>query len=63
MVLQNYQHFIEMTSNMIYIVALCGGLKCPHKINLNTQCSLRPRMLCIALQPSQKLGIILVKWF
>ena len=28
MVLQNYQNFIEMTSNMIYIVALGGGIKC-----------------------------------
>ena len=27
MVLQNYQNFIEMTSNMIYIVAFGGGLK------------------------------------
>ena len=38
MVLQNYQNFIEMTANMIYIVALCVGLKCPCKIHLNTQC-------------------------
>ena len=37
MVLQNYQHFIEMTSNIIYIVALGVGLKCPRKIHLNTQ--------------------------
>ena len=37
MVLQNYQNFIEMTSNMIYIVAFGGGLKCPRKIHLNTQ--------------------------
>ena len=37
MVLQNYQNFIEMTSNMIYIVALGGGLKCPRKVHLNTQ--------------------------
>ena len=37
MVLQNYQNFIEMTSNMIYIVALGGGFKCPRKIHLNTQ--------------------------
>ena len=29
--LQNYQNFIEMTSNMIYIVELGGGLKCPRK--------------------------------
>ena len=38
MVLQNYQNFIEMTSNMIHIVALGVGLKCPHKMHLNTQC-------------------------
>ena len=37
MVLQNYQNFIELTSNMIYIVAFGGGLKCPRKIHLNTQ--------------------------
>ena len=37
MVLQNYQKFIELTSNMIYIVALGGGFKCPRKIHLNTQ--------------------------
>ena len=32
--------FTEMTSNMIYIVAfgVGVGLKCPHKIHLNTQC-------------------------
>ena len=36
--LQNYQNFIEMTSNMIVIVALGGGFKCPRKIHLNTQC-------------------------
>ena len=38
MVLQNYQKLIEITSNMIYIVALGGGFKCPRKIHLNTQC-------------------------
>ena len=38
MVLQNYQNFTEITSNMIYIVAFGVGLKCPHKIHLNTQC-------------------------
>ena len=37
MVLENYQKFIKMTSNMIYILALAVGLKCPHKIHLNTQ--------------------------
>ena len=37
MVLQNYQNVTEMTSNMIYIVALGVGLKFPHKIHLNTQ--------------------------
>ena len=30
-----YQKFVEMTSKMIYIVAL--SLKCPRKIHLNTQ--------------------------
>ena len=37
MVLQNYQNFIEMTSNLIYTVAFGSGLKCPRKIHLNTQ--------------------------
>ena len=27
---------------MIYIVALGGGFKCPHKIYLNTQCTAVP---------------------
>ena len=31
MVLQNYQNFTEMTSNMIYIVAFGVGLQCPVK--------------------------------
>ena len=35
---QNNQNFIEMTSNMICIVAIGGGLKCPRKIHLNPQC-------------------------
>ena len=38
MVLQNYQKFKVLTSNMIYIVALGVGFKCPRKIHLNTQC-------------------------
>ena len=38
MLLQNYQNFIKMTSNMIYIVAFGVGLKCLHKIHLKTQC-------------------------
>ena len=29
MVLQNYQNFTEMTSNMIHIVAFGVGLECP----------------------------------
>ena len=37
MVLQNYQNFTEMTSNMIYIVAFVVGLKCLRKIYLNKQ--------------------------
>ena len=36
MVLQNYQNFIEMTSDMIYIVAVGGGLTCSPKVHLNT---------------------------
>ena len=31
-----------MTANMIYIVALGVGLKCPRKIHLNTQWGGRP---------------------
>ena len=42
MVLKKYQNVIEMTSNMIYIVAFVGGLKCPHKIHLNAQCPTPP---------------------
>ena len=42
MVLQNYQIFIEMMSNMIYIVALGVGLKCPRKIHLNLQWGWEP---------------------
>ena len=38
MILQNYLNFIEITSNMIHILAFGGGLKCPRKIHLNTQC-------------------------
>ena len=38
MVLQNYQKFTVLTSNIIYIVALGVGFKCPRKIHLNTQC-------------------------
>ena len=32
--------FLGLTSKMIYIAAIGGGLKCPHKIHLNTQTSL-----------------------
>ena len=38
MVLQNYQKFVEMTANIIYIVALGVSFKCLRKIHLNTQC-------------------------
>ena len=38
MVLQTYQNFTEMTSNMIYIVLFGVGLKCPRKTHLYTQC-------------------------
>ena len=34
---QNYQKFIVLTSNMIYIIALGVGFKCPRKIHLNTE--------------------------
>ena len=37
MVLQNYQKFIVLTSNMTYIVALGVGFKCPRKIHVNSQ--------------------------
>ena len=37
MVHQNYQSLIEMTSNIIYIVAFGVGFKCPRKIHFNTQ--------------------------
>ena len=37
MVFQNYQNLIEMTSNIIDIVAFGVGIKCPRKIHLNTQ--------------------------
>ena len=37
MVHESYQTLIEMTSNIIYIVAFGVGFKCLHKIHLNTQ--------------------------
>ena len=40
MVLQNYQNLMEMTSNMIYTVALDVGLKCPRKTHFKKQCPL-----------------------
>ena len=49
MVLQNYQNFTKMTSNMIYIIALGGGFKCPRKIHLN---------YCIVKDSSVDLGVI-----
>ena len=42
MVLQNCQKLILMASNMIYIVALSGGLKCPHKIDLRGGVTIAP---------------------
>ena len=48
MVLQNYQNFIEITANMIYLVALGLGLKCLCKVHLNTQCT----EVCFASWPS-----------
>ena len=37
-VIPNYKKIIEMTANMIYIVAFGVGLKCPRKTQLSTQC-------------------------
>ena len=53
MVLQNYQNFIEMTSNMIYIVALGGGFKCLRKIHLSTQCPPGPQLTCQNVGPAR----------
>ena len=58
--------FIEMTSNMIYIVAFGGGLKCPRKIPLNTQWGLAfdglfwPSLAFVALDKfsKQKLAFV-----
>ena len=38
MVPKNYQNWIEITSNIIHMVAFGVGFKCPRKIHLNTQC-------------------------
>ena len=48
MVLQNYHNFIEMTSNMIYIVALGVGLICPRKIHLNTKYKAKGKTLPVS---------------
>ena len=56
-VLQNYQNSIELTSNMICIVALGVGLKCPREIHLYTQwggdCSIPERfeVKCLKFPP------------
>ena len=42
MVYQNYQNLIEMTSNIIDIVAFGVGFKCPRKTHLNAQCPPSP---------------------
>ena len=39
---------VHCTSNMIYIVALGVGLKCPHKMHLNTQSP--PRLVHIVVE-------------
>ena len=53
-----------MTSNMIHIVALGVGFKCPRKIHLNTQCPpplrrhslwMAPYFIITSLAPSKKL--------
>ena len=51
MVLQNYLNCIEMTSNMIYIVALRVGLKFLRKTHLNTQCPACLRSMFKAMFP------------
>ena len=59
MVLQNYQNLIEMTSNMIYIVAFGGGLKCPRKIHLKTSA---PQFLADQLTLFKPGGHCVFKW-
>ena len=47
-----------MTSNMIYIVALGVGFKCPRKIHLNTQCRGGPHSSAGPEQNTQLLSSI-----
>ena len=50
MVLQNYRILIEMTSNIIDILAFGVGFKCPRKIHLITQC---PVLISEAASPDR----------
>ena len=59
MVLQNYKKIIEMTANMIYIVALGVGLKCPRKVHLNTQWLERTKIWqSSSMDSSKKLNVM-----
>ena len=57
MVLQNYKKNIEMTANMIYIVALGVGLKCPRKVHLNTQWGGDKNLPKLVMDSSKKLNV------
>ena len=56
MVLQNYQNWIEMASNIIYIVAFGVGFKCPPKIHLNTQCPPPPHLIGL-IEPKNHINL------
>ena len=58
MVLQNYKKIIEMTANMIYIVALGVGLKCPRKVHLNTQWGEDKNLPKLVMDSSKKLNVM-----
>ena len=58
MVLQNYKKIIEMTANMIYIVALGVGLKCPRKVHLNTQWGWDKNLPKLVMDSSKKLNVM-----
>ena len=52
-----------MTSNMIYIVALGVGFKCPRKIHLNTQCPSLPSRHSIWMAPNRLIMYLLFLFF
>ena len=65
MVHQNYQNLIEMTSNIIYIVAFGVGFKCPHKIHLNTQWGWVSKVVRagrFAVRNGKKFSVKIVVW-